>query len=75
MKKHNHKRFNRTSPKSEKSSKEVKSPSATTLNGSTHKPTTPDSDRAYFKSNKPKLPKELEEETRRKRFMEKECEY
>ena len=71
MKEQNHKRSNRTSLKSEKSSKEVKSPSTTTSNGSTHKSTTSDSDRAYFKSNKPKLPKELEEESEKEKFMKK----
>ena len=63
MKKQIHKKSNRTSLKSEKSSKQVKSPSSI--------PTTSDSDRAYFKSKKPKLPKKVEEESEKERFMKK----
>jgi len=55
------KKSNRTSQK--KSSKEVKSPSS--------KPTTSDSDRAYFKSKKARLPKEQEEESEKETFIKK----
>lgn len=64
---------NRTSPKSEKSSRKVNSPSTTTTNGSTHKPTTSNSNGAkYFKHNKKaKLPKEIEEHSEKEKFMKK----
>lgn len=61
MKKYNRQKSNRNSPKSKNSSKEVKGPSL--------KSTKPDSDRAYFKSSKPKLPKETEEESEKEKFM------
>ena len=70
MKDHNRQRSNRISPKSEKHSKEVKSPKIPTL-GNTTKSTTSDSDRAYFKSRKPKIPKEIEEATEKEKFMKK----
>lgn len=59
---------NRDSPKSEKSSKQVKSHISS-------KPTTSNSRVAYFSFNRePKLPDETEEEIRVKRLLDREVE-
>ena len=69
MKKQIRQKFNRTLPKCT-SSKLIKSPNLTPKN-SKSKPTTPNSDGAYFTRNKPRLPKEIEEESEKEKFIKK----
>jgi len=62
-------KLNRTSPKSEKNSSQIRSPNITSLS----KTTVSNSDGAskYFKKNKPIIPEEAEEESEKEKFLKK----
>ena len=72
MKKHTHKKLNRTSQKpkcNRDSSERIKSPNFTPKKSKFE--TKPNSKGAYFQSKKPNLPKEVMEETEKEKFIKK----